>query len=38
MTLGIETFRDPRLCAGFVSLLRLPFMGDVQDYPINGRR
>lgn len=38
MILGIETFRDSRLCADFFNLLRLPFMGTVQDYPINRRR
>ncbi|MGH8504223.1 MAG: sterol desaturase family protein [Gammaproteobacteria bacterium] len=38
MTLGIEAFRDPGLCTGIFNLLRLPFLGDAQSYPINRRR
>lgn len=34
MTLGIKAFRDPDLCASFVGLLRLPFMGATQNYPL----
>jgi sterol desaturase/sphingolipid hydroxylase (fatty acid hydroxylase superfamily) len=37
MTLGIKALRDPDLCASFVGLLRLPFMGATQNYPL-GRR
>jgi sterol desaturase/sphingolipid hydroxylase (fatty acid hydroxylase superfamily) len=37
MTLGIKTFRDSRLCIGFLNLLRLPFIGSTQEYSINRR-
>jgi|SRR5680860_262282 len=37
MTLGIETYRDHRLCTGIFNLLRLPFLGDARSYPINRR-
>ncbi len=37
MTIGIRTFRDPRLCAYLPGMLRLPFIGKVNDYAINRR-
>ena len=37
MTIGIRTFRDPRLCARLPGMLRIPFIGRVSDYVINRR-
>jgi sterol desaturase/sphingolipid hydroxylase (fatty acid hydroxylase superfamily) len=38
MTLGIRTYRDPRLCAWLPGMLALPFRGKVTDYAINRRQ
>ena len=38
MTLGIRTYRDPRLCAWLPGMLALPFLGKVSDYAINRRQ
>ncbi len=37
MTLGIRTFRQPRLCLRLPGLLAIPFIGEVTDYAINRR-
>lgn len=37
MTIGIRTFRRPRLCTGLPGMLAMPFLGDVTDYAINRR-
>ncbi len=37
MTLGIHGFRDPRLCARLPGMLRIPFIGRVEDYALNRR-
>ncbi|MEK7322725.1 MAG: sterol desaturase family protein [Pseudomonadota bacterium] len=37
MTIGIRTFRDPRLCARLPGMLRIPFLGRGPDYAINRR-
>jgi sterol desaturase/sphingolipid hydroxylase (fatty acid hydroxylase superfamily) len=37
MTIGIRTFRDPRLCSTFWGVLAIPFIGKVSDYAINRR-
>ena len=38
MTIGITTFRDPRQCDRIMAMLRMPFVGKVEDYAINRRR
>jgi sterol desaturase/sphingolipid hydroxylase (fatty acid hydroxylase superfamily) len=38
MTIGITTFRDPRLCDRLWGMLRIPFIGRIEDYAINRRR
>jgi len=38
MTIGIRTYRDPRLCAWLPGMLVLPFLGKVSDYAINRRQ
>ena len=37
MTIGIRTFRRPRLCAWLPGMLAIPFIGEVTDYAINRR-
>jgi len=37
MTLGIRTIRDPRLCGRLLGMLRIPFIGRVEDYALNRR-
>ncbi len=37
MTIGIRTFREPRLCAWLPGMLTMPFIGPVSDYAINRR-
>ena len=37
MTIGIRTFREPRLCARLLGMLAIPFIGKVSDYAINRR-
>jgi sterol desaturase/sphingolipid hydroxylase (fatty acid hydroxylase superfamily) len=38
MTIGIRTYRDPKLCAWLPGMLVLPFLGKVSEYAINRRR
>lgn len=38
MTIGIDTFRDPRQCDGLKGMLLMPFVGKVTDYAINRRQ
>jgi sterol desaturase/sphingolipid hydroxylase (fatty acid hydroxylase superfamily) len=38
MTIGIRTYRDPRLCAWLPGMLVLPFLGKVSEYAINRRQ
>jgi sterol desaturase/sphingolipid hydroxylase (fatty acid hydroxylase superfamily) len=38
MTIGISTFRDPRQCDRLWGMLRMPFVGRIEDYAINRRR
>jgi sterol desaturase/sphingolipid hydroxylase (fatty acid hydroxylase superfamily) len=37
MTIGIRTFREPRLCSHLLGMLAIPFIGKVSDYAINRR-
>jgi hypothetical protein len=37
MTIGIRTFREPRLCTHLLGMLAVPFIGKVSDYAINRR-
>lgn len=37
MTIGITTFRDPAQCDRLPAMLRMPFIGEVEDYAINRR-
>jgi sterol desaturase/sphingolipid hydroxylase (fatty acid hydroxylase superfamily) len=37
MTIGIRTFREPRLCEHLLGMLAIPFIGQVSDYAINRR-
>ncbi len=37
MTIGIHTYREPRVCAWLPGMLLLPFTGEVKDYAINRR-
>jgi sterol desaturase/sphingolipid hydroxylase (fatty acid hydroxylase superfamily) len=38
MTIGIRTYRDPKLCAWLPGMLVLPFLGKVSEYAINRRQ
>jgi sterol desaturase/sphingolipid hydroxylase (fatty acid hydroxylase superfamily) len=38
MTIGIRTYRDPKLCAWLPGMLVLPFIGKVSEYAINRRQ
>jgi sterol desaturase/sphingolipid hydroxylase (fatty acid hydroxylase superfamily) len=38
MTVGIRTYRDPKLCAWLPGMLVLPFLGKVSEYAINRRQ
>ncbi len=37
MTIGIRTFREPRVCTRLPALLAMPFMGEVSGYALNRR-
>jgi len=37
MTIGIDTFRDPKQCATLTGILAIPFVAPAQDYAINRR-